>query len=40
MLSGFDSSLDSRLREAEEAEKELVRLQPVAEEAPKIAWNA
>ena len=36
MLSGFDSSLDSRLREAEEAEKELVRLQPVAEEAPKL----
>ena len=36
MLSGFDSSLDSRLREAEEAEKELVRLQPVAEEAPNL----
>ncbi len=36
MLSGFDSSLDSRLREAEEAEKELMRLQPVAEEAPKL----
>ena len=36
MLSGFDSSLDSRLREAEEAEKELLRLQPVAEEAPKL----
>ena len=36
MLSGFDSSLDSRLREAEEAEKELVLLQPVAEEAPKL----
>ena len=36
MLSGFDSSLDSRLREAEEAEKELARLQPVAEEAPKL----
>ena len=36
MLSGFDSSLDSRLGEAEEAEKELVRLQPVAEEAPKL----
>ena len=36
MLSGFDSSLDSRLREAEEAEKELMRLTPVAEEAPKL----
>ena len=36
MLSGFDSSLDSRLREAEEAEEELLRLQPVAEEAPKL----
>ena len=36
MLSGFDSSLDSRLREAEEAEKELLRLTPVAEEAPKL----
>ena len=36
MLSGFDSSLDSRLREAEEAEQELLRLQPVAEEAPKL----
>ena len=36
MLSGFDSSLVSRLREAEEAEQELLRLQPVAEEAPKL----
>jgi hypothetical protein len=36
MLSGFDSSLDSRLREAEEAEKELLRLTPVADEAPKL----
>ena len=36
MLSGFDSSLDARLREAEEAEKELLRLTPVAEEAPKL----
>jgi hypothetical protein len=36
MLSGFDSSLDSRLREAEEAEKELLRLAPVADEAPKL----
>ncbi len=36
MLSGFDSSLDSRLKEAEEAEQELLRLTPVAEEAPKL----
>ena len=36
MLSGFDSSLDSRLKEAEEAERELLRLQPVADEAPLL----
>ena len=36
MLSGFDSSLDARLKQAEEAENELVRLQPLAAEAPKL----
>ena len=36
MLRGYEASLESRLREAEEAEKELLRLQPVAEEAPKL----
>ena len=36
MLSGFDSSLEERLRQAEEAENELMRLQPVAAEAPKL----
>ena len=36
MLRGFEASLESRLREAEAAEKELQRLQPMAEEAPKL----
>ena len=36
MLSGFDSSLEERLKQAEQAENELTRLQPVAAEAPKL----
>ncbi len=36
MLRGFEASLESRLREAEAAEKELMRLQPMAEEAPRL----
>lgn len=36
MLSGFESSLDTRLKEAEAAETELTRLQPLAEEAPRL----
>ena len=36
MLSGFDASLDERLRQAEKAENELLKLQPVAAEAPKL----
>lgn len=36
MLSGFDASLDERLRRAEEAEGELLKLEPVAAEAPKL----
>jgi hypothetical protein len=36
MLRGFEASLDSRLREAEAAEKEVLRLQHAAEEAPKL----
>ncbi|PKB79866.1 MAG: hypothetical protein BZY88_11100 [SAR202 cluster bacterium Io17-Chloro-G9] len=36
MLNGFESSLDARLREAEEAEEELLKLQPLAEEAPRL----
>ena len=36
MLSGFDSSLDERLKQAEEAENELLKLQPLAAEAPKL----
>ncbi len=34
--NGFDLTLDERLRRAEEAEMELQRLQPMAEEAPKL----
>ena len=33
MVNGFDSSLDDRLKKAEEAEIELQRLQPMAAEA-------
>ncbi|MCI0857566.1 MAG: hypothetical protein J4N81_02420, partial [Chloroflexi bacterium] len=36
MLSGFDDSLDQRLKRAEEAEGELLKLQPMAAEAPKL----
>ena len=36
MLNGFDSSLEQRLKQAEEAENELQRLQPLAAEAPKL----
>jgi len=36
MLSGFDDSLDQRLKKAEEAEGELLKLQPMAAEAPKL----
>jgi hypothetical protein len=36
MVNGFDSSLDDRLKKAEEAEIELQRLQPMAAEAPKL----
>ena len=36
MLRGFEASLESRLREAEAAEKEVLRLQQVAEEAPRL----
>lgn len=36
MLSGFDSSLEQRLKQAEEAENELTRLQPLAAEAPQL----
>lgn len=36
MLHGYDSSLDERLKKAEEAETELQRLQPMAAEAPKL----
>ena len=34
--NGFELTLDERLRKAEEAEIELQRLQPMAEEAPKL----
>ena len=36
MLIGFDDSLDQRLKKAEEAEGELLKLQPMAAEAPKL----
>ena len=36
MLSGFDDSLDQRLKRAEEAEGELLKRQPMAAEAPKL----
>ena len=36
MLHGYDSSLEDRLKKAEEAEIELQRLQPMAAEAPKL----
>lgn len=36
MLRGFDSSLDERLKTAEKAESELIRLQPLAAEAPML----
>ncbi len=36
MLSGFDDSLDQRLKKAEEAEGELLKLQPTAAEAPRL----
>ena len=36
MLSGFDDSLEQRLKKAEEAEGELLKLQPMAAEAPKL----
>ena len=36
MLSGFDSSLEERLKEAEQAENELLRLGPLAAEAPRL----
>ena len=36
MLNGFESSLDARLKEAESAEEELLKLQPLADEAPKL----
>ena len=34
--NGFDLTFDERLRKAEEAESEMQRLQPMAEEAPKL----
>ncbi len=36
MLHGYDSSLEERLKNAEQAEIELERLQPMAAEAPKL----
>ncbi len=36
MLNGFDNSLEERLKQAELAEKELQRLQPIAAEAPLL----
>ncbi len=36
MLNGFDSSLEAKLKQAEEAEQELARLKPLAEEAPHL----
>ena len=40
MLSGFDDSLDQRLKKAEEAEGELLKLQPMAAEAPKLRMQS
>ena len=36
MLKGFDTSLEERLKVAEQAETEVSRLQPVAAEAPQL----
>ena len=36
MLNGFDSSLEERLKMAEQAEQEVTRLQPLASEAPSL----
>ena len=36
MLTGIDTSIEERLRKAEEAEMELARLQPMAAEAPML----
>ena len=36
MLSGFDATLEERLKMAEQAEMEVSRLQPVASEAPTL----
>lgn len=36
MVNGYFTSLDSRLKEAEEAEAELERLEPLAAEAPQL----
>lgn len=36
MLTGYDASLDERLKQAEQAESEVSRLQPLASEAPQL----
>ena len=36
MPTGYDTSLEERLRVAEQAESEVTRLQPLAEEAPQL----
>ena len=36
MITGYDPTLDDRLKEAEQAEAELARLKPLADEAPHL----
>ena len=36
MLTGYDASLEERLKLAEQAESEVTRLQPLAGEAPQL----
>ena len=36
MLNGFDAALEDRLKQAEQAELEVTRLQPLASEAPQL----
>ena len=36
MLTGYDASLEGRLKLAEQAESEVTRLQPLAGEAPQL----